>query len=337
MTIIVHSVRLSCLSGLLLLLATVSVHHPATEQHMPALSVKSTVDPAVEQTAAVDHPVPARQTPARRIQLSLGDAAGGSCEQTCTAAESSVTPSNHGALSDSTEAQLAEQVSTWTYEDYRQFDGSDARLTGAEAYMAYLYLSMCQDSIRDHQSFSTESERLESLLQSTSDLATQTWIDERLVDLETEFIRCQGLEQTVLVARIEWLMRSAERGYAPAQAQYYQTIPELIGQDHLISFRFPHLIDRFRQLAPEFLAATLSEDSPESYLLYSRAILDGVVLDPNAVDAYAYAYAALLLDQHRSSELELELEAIASILAPNELKLARRQGQALVSEASATS
>ncbi len=337
MIVISEPVRLSCLTGLILLLASASVHHPITVQITPANSPSSTIHSIAEQTAIAVDSASSSASAIRLVELALGSPNQSGCELPCEPSELEINLANETSISMKTIEQLSNDVKQWDYDVYLQHSGSVTTLSGVQAYMAYLYLSMCQDSIRNSGVFSAESERLELLRESTADLTTQYWVDERLVTLENEFVRCHGLDQSVLVARIEWLTRSAELGYAPAQAQYYQTIPELTSQDHLISFRFPHLIDRFRQLAPRFLSATLSEDSPESYLLYSRAILDGVVLDPNAIDAYAYAYAALLLDDHRSSDLELELDAIASILAPTELKSARQQGQALAAQASVTS
>ncbi len=333
MALFKHSVLNKYVLATLLLLATASLVH--LDEDVQATNNSTLQSYAVAVSTASGYATESLLPVKRLLSLELGQNSRQSdCSANCPGsdAEDRTTPSS--ALQVLDPATIEELVGHWTIRDYQQLAGQKSALSAEEAYMVYSYLGQCQRVIRSEVVHDNETRRLQDMIDKARSSQSRNLIRQRLHELNQQYNQCSGLGTDLIVERIEWFTLSADLGYRHAQRMYYQTIPELISQQHMVAFRHPEILTRYRQKAPEYLETGLSADNPESYLVYSRAILDGIVISPDAVDAYAYAYVAMMLDESRSGNLRQELEAIESVLDRTELLKARKRGKSLLDKAS---
>lgn len=288
----------------------------------------------------IEHNAPAEtgREPVQRTQASAGESGVDRERMAQPAAPASPVPTTGLAPTDPsrvTHAPIAEKLNALNASAHRMNVDEYELLAAAEvdgetAMQLYYYVKSCIGRPRHPDDLDARLSYWDAELGSEESVSALEAHDEVLSVLERQFERCGGLATFDLVAlAIDWLTRAAAADHLPAQIAFYNEVPALLATTRDRVFREPHYIDLHNVESERWLTRALRSGHPDAFDAMGRAVLDGVLYEPDPPLGLAYLRAGERARGSAASRVAGTVEELEATLDGASLRLADDMTDAL--------
>lgn len=186
---------------------------------------------------------------------------------------------------------ISSEVALWTSEDLLNLDHRQAQ-DGATLFKAYRFAASCIGHPTSMEALDARSAEFQRWHRQNPDNFDVEMLERSLTGLEEGLTRCGGVAEDYVLLAFDFLTRSVERGYLPAQIAIVSEGRSLLFRDQEHVFRHPEQLMVYRSLSQAALANALSQSIPEALELQAEVLYRGYFAKPDRVTGLAYALAS---------------------------------------------